>query len=240
MAETVDWSRVTAVLGGAFDPPHRGHRQVVQGLFLNPGIRDVCVVPSATPPDKTPRIPAEARLELTRLNFLEHDSETPIDGPVRVDPRELERARLSGRPSYSFDTLQELKRETPHLAWVIGSDRLGTLPQWHRFPELLGLCHWLVLERKPASQSEAELEPVLRQWQGSGLIRPATGPGSDRRWVLPGGRTFLQVVPTPAQAVSSTQIRESLARTGQEPAGSLLPGVSDQLKRMKLYGTTHQ
>ncbi len=235
----VRWNEVVAVLGGSFDPPHRGHREAAAGLFQNPGVREVWVIPSATPPDKPARISAVDRLRLAELAFLGPDPEAPLPGPVRVDPRELLRAQRTQLPSYSFDTLSEIRREVPALAMVIGADRLSTLSHWHRFGELLELCHWIVLERRPEGNLAAR--QTLRDWEASGLARAEVqGPDSDSRWILRGGKTQLALVQTPARAVSSTQIREAIARTGQPPEGSLSPEVSDQLKREQLYGTKRQ
>ena len=220
------WSETVAIFGGTFDPPHAGHREAIAGLLANPGVREVWAIPSAAPPDKPARATAEQRLAMAKLSFSDI---------ARVDDRELKRAARTGLPSYSYDTLAEIRREIPQLAMVIGADRLGTLLQWHRFPEILKLCHWLVIERRPSGSSDSR--QVLTEWEASGLAKAErTGPGSDRRWTLTGGMT-LELVETPARAVSSTQIREEIGRTGLISAELLPPGVLDYLKRERLYGT---
>ena len=40
------------LLGGAFDPPHLGHREAVESLLRNPGVRNVIILPSGNPPLK--------------------------------------------------------------------------------------------------------------------------------------------------------------------------------------------
>ncbi|HUP55886.1 MAG TPA: adenylyltransferase/cytidyltransferase family protein, partial [Bdellovibrionota bacterium] len=68
----MNWREVTAIFGGTFDPPHLGHREAVAGLFRNPGVREVWVMPAASPPHKPAIATAEQRLELARLAFGPH------------------------------------------------------------------------------------------------------------------------------------------------------------------------
>lgn len=206
---------VTAIFGGAFDPPHEGHNRAIYGLFENPGVARVIVVPSALPPLKPSTTPAEHRLAMARLAF---GPESRFPGPVEISSIEIERAKLNGRPSFSFDTISELKRLVPHLAFVIGIDQICELPRWYRFPELLGLCPWLVLARKGENHVEAHL--MISQWSQSGLISPHS----------------FQIVPTPAPAISSTQLREDIARDGLSQLEFLNRKVVEYLKQHHLYG----
>ncbi len=245
------WNEVTALFGGTFDPPHLGHREAVRGLFELPGVRRVQVIPSADPPHKTGITPAEHRVAMTRLCF----SSTPLSAypaEVRVDLREIERAaRYPNIRSYSFDTLLEARSEFGSIAFVIGTDQFKDLPHWYRFPEILGLSHWIVLDRKTDEQTEAShelLQRTLREFTSSGLLRPASQSaehmnspssllGGQASWAIRDSKTVLQVIPTEAPALSSSAIRQSLGRTGQAPEGSLLAEVEAYLKQNRLYGT---
>jgi nicotinate-nucleotide adenylyltransferase len=236
----VRWSEVTALFGGTFDPPHLGHRIAVAGLFSNPGVGRVRILPTPSPPHKPTIASTEDRLAMTRLAFGESRIH-PLPGPVEIELCELERSRLHpGQPTYSFDSLTELRQRIPHLAFVIGTDQLHKLHTWHRFPEVLGLCHWIILERRNVSEASG---PVLTQWEASGLIRrEGNGWRTTERLggaagSLPQGG-FLLPVPTPAPALSSTAIRESLARSGNPPDEALLPEVLTHLMRRRIYGTT--
>ena len=236
---SVRWPEVTAIFGGAFDPPHLGHLEAVRGLFARPGVGHVRVIPAALPPHKPGIASAEARLAMARAQF-----ENLAD--VTVDDRELARARRNpGVPSYSFDTLQELRREFPNLAFVLGADQLAAMadpPGWHRFPEILGLCHWVVLARRP--DGEARARKTLTEWEGAGLARPARGPIDPRvlaTWELLGG-TQLVLAPTEAHELSSTFIREAIARHGQPPVAAISPAILAYLKGQSIYGIekTHE
>lgn len=223
------WSETTAVFGGAFDPPHLGHVQAVRGLFTFPGVARVLVLPTADPPHKAATTPADDRLALARAAFSPDEG---FPGPVEVDDRELLRARRTGAPSYTFDTLAELRPLYRRLAFVLGADQLQALPRWHRFPELLEAADWICLARKPGGDAAARA--ALRELQASGLARPTT----DREWsVGRQGSCRLLLAPTEAPAISSTEIREQIGRVGRIPEDLLQDRVSRHLKSRGLYGT---
>jgi nicotinate-nucleotide adenylyltransferase len=229
-----DWSDTTAIFGGTFDPPHVGHREAVIGLFLRPGVRDVRVIPSAKPPHKPTVASAGQRLEMARLCFRALPG-FPFPADVLVDPREIQRGS-SGKPTYSYDTLQDLGREIPfsRLAFVLGTDQLRDLPKWHRFPEILGLCHWIVLQRKLGNPIENET--AVASLLSSGLARPTS---ASNEWVLPGQKA-LRLVTTDAPEISSSQIRETIARTGNAPEEQVLMPVAAYLKTHRIYGTERE
>jgi nicotinate-nucleotide adenylyltransferase len=243
---TPRWGELTAVFGGTFDPPHLGHREAVAGLFRNPGLRRVLVMPSATPPQKPQAIASEHRVAMAKICFSEHlaslknsgrtSAEVAIAGEVVIDTQEIDRAKRSQQPSYTFDTLQELKRDHGQLAFVLGSDQLANLPTWHRFPEILGLCHWIVLARKPLGEQIAET--TLQQWQTSGWVRK-----EDSVWRIAsraaGASPTITVAPTDAREISSRNIRENLAKGASNKAlEAMLPSeILSYLMEHRLYGT---
>jgi nicotinate-nucleotide adenylyltransferase len=227
----VKWHEVTAVFGGTFDPPHLGHQAAVQGLFKNPGIKRALILPSPAPPHKTLASSSEDRIEMTRRCFAPH----LFAGPVSVDLRELKLLKAqtgAPDPSYTFNTLQDIRREIQDVAFVIGTDQLEKLPTWYRFPELLELCHWIVLLRKP-NHNDGKAHKILSEWSASGLLSHI----SDTQWATQSGKFSLKIAETDAPELSSTQIREAIARTGLPPENSLPSEVISYLKLRGIYGT---
>ena len=223
------WAQVTAVFGGTFDPPHLGHREAVRGLFQRPGVKRVLILPAAIPALKQTLTPTLHRIEMAKICFTQSwgDSYPP---EVEFDFRELSR---TGK-SFTFDTLQELRTQVPELAFVIGADQLLDLKRWHRFPEILGLCHWLVLERKPNGQELSQ--GVLKDWESSGIARKQS---PDLWQITAGGSSmWLKTVPTDAPSISSTAIREAISLTGEVPGKALYEPVSRYLYDHALYGTS--
>lgn len=114
-----------------------------------------------------------------------------------VDDRELQRQT----PSYTIDTLEALRtekgRDAP-LGFIIGQDSLLTLHHWHRWQDLLDVCHLLVCAR-PGYRSTLET-PELQRWLDSHLTRTP-----DDLHQQPQGRIFL--ADTPLITISATDIR---------------------------------
>lgn len=220
----MNWNRVTAIFGGTFDPPHVGHKAAAIGLLAHPKVSRVIAVPAATPPHKPALVPAKQRLEMVKLAFS--------GSPVEINTCEFDRVSAnSTEPSYSYQTIHELSQLYTELAFVIGADQLAALPTWKRFPELLKMCHWIILGRKPDGIAVAK--QALQQLKASSLISTTNEnsgkiSGSTKEWIL---------VETEAQALSSQQIREAIARTGEFPEGSLPSEVAHYLLENKLYGT---
>lgn len=221
MSKKVQWSSITAVFGGTFDPPHLSHRHAVEGLFKNPGVERVLIIPAAIPPLKQTQTSSLHRLQMTELNFAGIKN-------VAVDTCEMEREK-SKKPSFTYDTLLELKQREMKIAFVCGTDQVETLPKWYRFPEILGLCHWIFLERKP--NGAERIYKMIQEFETSGLIKKT----SDREWVTKTG-TVLCVTPTLALEGSSTEVRKSFALKGLAENQMLYPAVEQYLKQHRLYG----
>ena len=190
------------LFGGTFDPVHIGHLRVAleASEILN---ADVRLMPANTPPHR----PAPVATAAQRTAMLER----ALEGRRRlsVDPRELKR---SG-PSYTVDTLLELRGELPHeqpIAILLGEDAFAGLTTWHRWRELFELAHIVVmtrpghggeLPRELAEETEkrrAGVDAVSRMPAGSVVhiavtpleisashVRKILASGGDVKWLLP-------------------------------------------------------
>lgn len=212
--------------GGTFDPVHNGHLAIARAAreALSTTVR---LMPAADPPHRdAPGASAEQRATMLDL---------AVDGHVglRVDRRELERAaRDPNAPSYTIDTLRELRAELGErapIAFLIGADSLHGFATWKEPEALLAGAHWVVAER-PGSDLDAYLPPAS--------ARLAAG-----RWTLnaaslhdsPGGK--LLRLRQPLHGESATQIRRRIA--AGETWHHLLPlPVSRYIVEHGLYGAT--
>ncbi|HEX4482042.1 MAG TPA: nicotinate-nucleotide adenylyltransferase [Rudaea sp.] len=127
------------LFGGTFDPVHIGHLRVAleAAEMLDANVR---LMPANTPPHR----PAPVATAAQRTALLER----AIAGQPRlsVDARELKR----NGPSYTIDTLIELRREFPPeqpIAILLGDDAFAGLPTWNRWRELFELAHIIVMTR---------------------------------------------------------------------------------------------
>ncbi|MCD8349632.1 MAG: nicotinate (nicotinamide) nucleotide adenylyltransferase [Planctomycetaceae bacterium] len=131
---------LVGILGGSFNPPHRGHLKLAQTV-LDLGLTDqVCLLPAAQPPHKATPSQADASVRLTMTRLLAEE-----DSRLCVDPIELER---EGK-SYTIETLHRLMNANPGNQYrlVIGSDLAKTFATWRGYRDILRLAPPLVAER---------------------------------------------------------------------------------------------
>ena len=127
------------LFGGAFDPPHNTHAALIALAVEQLHLDELRVFPTGVAWHKPRQLtPAVHRVAMAALAF----STIPH---VVVDDRET---RRSG-PSYTVDTLRELKAEKPHaeLFLVIGGDQARALTTWHEWQTILQLAIICVAER---------------------------------------------------------------------------------------------
>jgi nicotinate-nucleotide adenylyltransferase len=199
------------ILGGTFNPPHLGHLVCAQEAYLQLGLDRVLFIPAGIPPHKAnEEEPGVAhRLEMCRLAIRGDES--------RFELSELE-VRRAG-PSYTVDTLEELRTTTPdsELFLILGGDIAAGLPRWHRVERVLELATAVVAERRGTPRSSIE----------DALVTVRAGERA-------------QFFPMPPIGLSSTMIRER-ARSGQ-PIKYLVPdSVDTYIQQHSLYqGVTHR
>jgi nicotinate-nucleotide adenylyltransferase len=134
------------IVGGTFDPFHRGHLDPVLAAREKLQWDRVLYIPAWRQPFKmdTDAAPGPHRFAMTALAIRDHDA-------LYVSPIELER----GGTSYSVDTLEELHRqyEGASFDWIIGDDNLKDLDRWKDPERLYKLARFVVLTRHPTPES---------------------------------------------------------------------------------------
>lgn len=210
------------VLGGTFDPIHVGH------LRLAEEVADVCklavvrFIPAAIPPHRaTPQVTAGDRQEMTRLAIADNPHFT-------LDDCELKRTG----PSYSFDTLNELRREvgaTRPICLILGADAFLDLATWHRWHDLFSLAHLAVAHRPgfPVdSWGQRMPQPLAREYEARRLMQPLA-----THWTPAGG---IATVPTTALDIAATRIRGGL-QAGRSQRYLIPDSVLDYIEARGLY-----
>ncbi|HET8942821.1 MAG TPA: nicotinate-nucleotide adenylyltransferase [Rudaea sp.] len=205
-----------AILGGTFDPVHIGHLRVAWEAAEGLGAQ-VRLMPAHVPPHRPPpQASAEQRVRMLELSLIGQDR-------LILDTRELRR----DGPSYSVDTLRELRSEVgsaQSLTLLLGADAFVGLPSWHRWRELFDLAHLVVLTR-PGHEAQAPAELVAE-------IAPRRVHDAQALQCTPAGHVFdLRVS---ALEISSSMIRERLAR-GHEPRWLLADALLAQPELLDVY-----
>ncbi|MFT3721374.1 nicotinate (nicotinamide) nucleotide adenylyltransferase [Pseudorhodoferax sp.] len=127
------------VYGGAFDPPHNTHVDLVQAAMAQWRLERLHVLPTGQPWHRPVQPTAAAhRLAMAELAFA------GLPG-VCVDAREV---RRSG-PSYTVDSLRELQALYPaaRLHLLIGADQARALTTWHDWQAIVAMATLCVAAR---------------------------------------------------------------------------------------------
>jgi len=204
------------VLGGAFDPVHNGHLRLAVEAREALNLDHVRVIPTGIPNHRErPQASTALRAEMLRA---------AINGAgLMVDTREIDRDRVS----YTVETLESVRGdfESRSICLIMGVDAFNGLPQWHRWQELLSLCHLIVATR-----------PQVDLAGNSALVDLVNEAGVDDSAGLSAATAglvyFLRI---PLLPISSTDIRERL-RCGRSVKYLLPDPVLEIIERDRLYG----
>jgi nicotinate-nucleotide adenylyltransferase len=196
----------TGILGGTFDPVHRGHIMMAEEAKDTLDLSEVLMVPAGQPVYKggVAVTSAEHRLAMLRLA----SAGKPY---LRVSTIEIERPG----PSYTVDTIVALREQygtRDEIYFIIGWDSLEQFPGWREPERIISMCYLAAIPRPGWPRPDLNaLEAAL--------------PGISERIVL---------LEKPLVDISASAIRGMAA--GGKAIDHLVPGpVADYIKKHKLY-----
>lgn len=188
--------------GGTFDPIHFGHLNLGLQMLEKHRLTQVLFCPAHISPHKQANPPV----------VLKHHRKVMVTLAIEPIPEfhlldwELEKEG----PSYTIDTIRELKKRNPHqqIRLILGQDALKEFFAWKEVEELVHLAPPLVGSRQGTIPSD--LPPSIREAVRAGMTQ------------------------TPEMDISSTAIRERL-KSGKY-CGHLVPSkVLDYIHQNQLY-----
>jgi len=194
------------VLGGTFDPVHRGHVALAKAALQCASLDLVLVVPAGEPPHRgQPKASAADRLEMCRL---------ALAGEERIEVSDIELRRPGA--SYTVDTLRGLQAERPRdeLHLILGWDAARDLRSWKERDEVLRRARLVIVDR-PGLPG-----PNLQDLRESG-INPR--------------RTLVCRQSTPDIKASDIR-RRLARREGEPAADRLEASVAAYIREKHLYG----
>lgn len=152
-----------------------------------------------------------------------------------VDDHEI-RCATAG---YTVELLERLRSKLGAkrpLVWLMGADAFLGLPSWHRWRELLDLCHLAVAHRPGSSLDPGAMAPELAAlWQARCCASQPDGHGVV--FDQPAGRIVsFTILPVEPADLSATMVRQLLASGDETRLARLLPdGVLNYIRRHHLY-----
>ncbi len=133
------------ILGGTFNPPHKGHLSLAKTAAKKAGLDLVVFVPTGLPPHKSTRNLASKkhRMKMVRLAVKNRGRH------FKVSSIEINRKGYS----YAVDTFSKLKKRYgagTKLYYIMGLDSINDILNWKKPLELFKLCRFIVATRPGA------------------------------------------------------------------------------------------
>ena len=181
----------TGLLGGSFNPAHRGHRRITLAAIAALDLDEVWWLVSPGNPLKagaSDMAPLSARLASARAMARR--------APIRATDIET---RLHTR--YTLDTLRKLQRRYPRrqFIWLMGGDNLAQFHRWRGWRQIARTMPIAVIAR-PGYEGQARASVAmgwLRRFQ-----RPADQAKHWTTWRLP-ALVLLRFRPDPTSATAA-------------------------------------
>jgi nicotinate-nucleotide adenylyltransferase len=207
------------LLGGSFNPAHRGHRRISIHAARALGLDEIWWLVS-------PGNPLKQEAGMAPLNSRFASARAMADGlPIRVTAIERE---LGSR--YTIDTLRRLRRRFPAHAfiWLMGSDNLAQFHRWRDWRAIAATVPIAVIGR-PGYGAAAHAARAMG-WLRA-FVRP---PGQARQWTKwrPPALVLLTLPPDPT---SATALRAADPHWHEKPhLSSTRKGLRDGVTRRPL------
>jgi nicotinate-nucleotide adenylyltransferase len=209
--------RRLGILGGTFDPVHRGHIDLGAAAETALALDRVFVIPSQAPPHRpAPHASSFHRFAMVALTVAGRGGWRASDLELRTPP-----------PSYTANTLKQFHvrgYKPSELFFVVGADAFAEIESWKDYPALLGYAHFAVVSRPghPVHTLPVQMPHLSRL-----MTNPAIGPESlDTPSII--------LIDAATADVSSTAIRE-LRSQGQSISGMVDLGVQQHIEQHGLY-----
>lgn len=197
----------TGLLGGSFNPAHRGHRGISARAIAALGLDEMWWLVSPGNPLKDPAdmAPLTARFASARR--------AARGLPIRVTAIERE----LGSP-YTAETVAALVRRYPNrrFVWIMGEDNLV---QFHRWRDWRRIARTVVIAvvTRPGYDASARAARAMGWLRRS--VRSAAGARDWTDWSVP-ALVFLRLPPDP---ISATGLRAASPRWHESPQYSFKP-----------------
>lgn len=178
---------MTGLLGGSFNPGHRGHRRISIEAAEALGLDEIWWLVSPGNPLKGEEgmAPLPARFASARR--------AARGLPIRVTAIERD---LGTR--YTIDTIRALRRRFPgrRFVWLMGSDNLAQFHRWREWRKIAALVPIAVVAR-PGYDGAAHRAPGMGWLRG--FVRPASQARHWTKWKPP-ALVLLKLPPDPTSA----------------------------------------
>jgi nicotinate-nucleotide adenylyltransferase len=234
------------LLGGTFDPIHRGHVAMARAAMEKCKLSRIYFVTANVPPHKQlqPLSPFLHRYAMVSLAtapqkaFIPSLLEAPDEfsgGESAPKPSKGKDKERMPKPNYTIDTVRRLKQSFKagdRLFLLIGIDAFADIAKWHQAEDLFRECAFVVASRPGYSLADVANALPERLRPKPAVTRPFQKQAATGDLVLTGATVHL--LEKVHQPVSATAIRDAAA-AGKALGRFLDAGVADYIKKVGLY-----
>ena len=186
-------NKKVGIMGGTFDPIHYGHLILAQNALDTFSLDEILFVPSGTPwlKESTKVLSKNKRVSMTGMAIEDNPD-------FALSTIEIDREGNS----YSYETVEELKRLQPNtdFYFIMGADSLLEIERWKHPDRLMTACTLLVAVRDDCDreglekqiiyltdkyQADIKILPANRIDISSTKIRQLIREGKSVRYMLP-------------------------------------------------------
>jgi nicotinate-nucleotide adenylyltransferase len=196
------------ILGGTFDPVHRGHLALARGIYEQKKLIGVLFVPSIGHPFKQGQCQASFSDRVAMLRLAVENHECFLVSEIEAE------MSLNG---YTLDTVRACKQRYPlaEFSFIVGADILDELKHWHNPEQILKEVKVLVGSRPPYDKKQLVAQKQLAAFP------------SDK----------IELVPTSLIEVSSTEVRQEIRdNVSPDELDRLIPSkVRRYIQQRELY-----
>ena len=189
------------LFGGTFDPIHNGHIEAANSAHQTLKLDKVIMVPAGDPYLKRTKLVASPKERYRMVSLA-------VRKIPSLEVSDIEIFRPG--PSYTIDTVRELKREGHEVIVLLGTDSIIEMDKWQD-PDLL----------------HSECEVV-------GLTRPGFQIDKSKSYLSRQRKYSLRTIEVNSSEISSTRVR-NLIQDGVDVADLIPQEVNEYIKKEKLY-----
>jgi nicotinate-nucleotide adenylyltransferase len=209
------------ILGGTFDPVHRGHLLVAHAAFARLALDTLLFIPAHRNPLKQQQAATAFQHRLAMLDLA-------VAGEPGFFVSAMEGKRTP--PSYTIDTIRDLRQRLgaqSELFFLVGMDAFQEVEGWKGSEILVRLVNLVVFPRPPYGLEE--LSAVMQR------AFPAYHYDEGMHvWLATAGIGRVIPLELPALDLSATAIRTQV-REGADPRAFVPPGVAEYIAAHRLY-----
>ncbi len=226
------------LLGGTFDPIHRGHLALAKAAQERCDLGRVLFIPANVPPHKQEQSMASyfhryAMVVLATANekrfvpsLLEAPEERALVGKGKA---------VASRANYTINTVRRLKqtlKKSDRLFFLIGMDAFAEIAKWHQAEALLRECDFIISSRPGYSLADVANALPEKLRPAASITKPFAKQPVRGDLVLSG--VTLHLLENVHESVSATSIRQAVA--AKKPLTRFVdPAVAEYIKKMDLY-----